>query len=181
MNRNASDVEVHFETSVGSFVICVHARAAPITSANFLRYVDTSLYVGGAFHRACRRDNYIPQLPDRPLLESIQAGIDPQRIEAAFPPIELEHTQATGLRHVRGTVAMGRNGPTSARFSFFVLLNDQPSLDFGGRRYTDALGTAAFGTVTSGFDTLQRIQQQPANGQLLAPPIPIVRATRIGR
>jgi peptidyl-prolyl cis-trans isomerase A (cyclophilin A) len=171
---------VRLETTLGIIVIAVDAARAPITSANFLKYVDGGFYTQGRVHRTTRADNYTVNLPNRPLLECIQAGINPAKKPAAFPPIPLERTSATGLQHVVGTVSMARGAAAdTATSDFFILLNNQPSLDFGGKRFDDGQGAAAFGQVVSGLDVVQKIQRQPTAGQNLAPPITIIGATRM--
>jgi peptidyl-prolyl cis-trans isomerase A (cyclophilin A) len=175
----ARDVGIRFETTLGSFDVAVDLLAAPITATNFLRYVDAGLYSNGRFHRATREDNYIVNSPNRPLLECIQGGIDPNRRPEGFEPIPLERTEITGQRHVVGTVSMARGAADSATSDFFILLNDQPSLDFGGKRFDDGQGAAAFGRVVKGMDVVRKIQEQPTSGQSLTPPITIVSATRI--
>jgi len=119
-------VVVQIVTSLGTIVIEVDTEHAPATSANFLRYVDGGFYSNGRFHRATRGDNYTVNLPNRPLLECIQAGINPERRKDAFPPIPLERTSITGLKHVVGTVSMARGAADSATSDLFILLNDQP-------------------------------------------------------
>jgi peptidyl-prolyl cis-trans isomerase A (cyclophilin A) len=177
----APEVAVQLETTVGTIEIAVNPARAPITADNFLKYVDAGFYDDGRFHRATRADNYVVNLPNRPLLEVIQAGIDPAKRAKAFPPIPLERTSVTRLRHVVGTVSMARGAPDSATSDFFILLNDQPSLDFGGKRFDDGQGAAAFGRVISGMDVVRKIQQQPTKGQSLEPPITIIRADRVTR
>ena len=93
--------------------------------------------------------------------------------------IALERTRATGLSHVDGAVSMARDGPDSATSDFFLCLGDQPSLDFGGRRNPDGQGFAAFGRVVRGMEVVRRIQQSPAEGQRLTPPIAIVTVRRL--
>jgi peptidyl-prolyl cis-trans isomerase A (cyclophilin A) len=173
------ETAVHVETTAGSFILAIDTSRAPITSTNFLTYVDGHLYDGGRFHRATRVDNYTVALPNRPLLECIQAGINPDKKAQVLPPIPLERTSTTGLKHVVGTVSMARGGPDSATSDFFILLNDQPSLDFGGKRFDDEQGAAAFGRVVSGMDVVRKIQQQPTKGQSLEPPITILSAKRV--
>lgn len=182
---------VRVETTLGDIDIAVDAVHAPITSANFLRYVSGGFYDGGEFYRAARPDTYPAALPNRPPMELIEARIPAG--EQAYPPIPLERTSVTGLHHVVGTVAMGRNDnqPDSATDDFYILLNDQPSLDFGGKRFNDAQGTAAFGAVVAGLDVVRKINQQlvaarAATGdnpltktQNLEPPIRINRAYRV--
>jgi peptidyl-prolyl cis-trans isomerase A (cyclophilin A) len=173
-------VIVGITTSRGDIVIEVDTVHAPKTSQNFLRYVDGGFYTGGRFHRATRSDNYTVNLPNRPLLECIQAGINPDMKAHAYPPIPLERTSVTGLTHVIGTVSMARGAEAdTATSDFFILLNNQPSLDFGGKRFDDAQGAAAFGRVVSGLAVVQTIQREPTDGQSLKPPITIVRATRL--
>lgn len=173
------EVAVRIETPLGAIVLAIDTARAPITAANFLKYVDAGYYDGGRFTRATRPDNYTPVPPDRPMMEIIQGGINPERRGAAFPPIPLERTNVTGLKHVRGTVSMARGAPDSATTEFFILLDDQPSLDFGGKRFDDGQGGAAFGRVIAGLDVVRAIQQQPVKGQSLTPPVPISSARRI--
>jgi peptidyl-prolyl cis-trans isomerase A (cyclophilin A) len=179
--QNDELVVVQVATTLGDIMIGVDVAQAPVTSANFLKYVDGGFYTNGRFHRATRADNYTVNLPNRPLLECIQAGIDPDRRSQGFPPIALERTSVTGLQHIIGTVSMARGGPDTATSDFFILLNDQPSLDFGGKRFDDEQGAAAFGRLVAGMAVVQQIQRQPTDGQNLKPPIRIISATRVGK
>jgi peptidyl-prolyl cis-trans isomerase A (cyclophilin A) len=174
------DVIVRIETTLGSIDLVVDTKHAPITAANFLKYADNHLYDGGRFHRATRPDNYTPAPPNRPPMAIIQAGINPAKRSEGFGPIPLERTTITGLRHLVGTVSMARAPQAdTATSDFFICLDDQPSLDFGGRRFDDAQGAAAFGHVLKGMDVVRRIHQQPVTGQNLDPPITIVRMFRV--
>ena len=65
----------------------------------------------------------------------------------------------TGLRHRDGTLSMARSDPDSATSEFFICINDQPSLDFGGKRNPDGQGFAAFGRVIEGMDIVRKIQR----------------------
>ena len=175
------EVAVRIETALGNIDLAIDAKHAPITASNFLKYVDGHFYDGGRFHRATRPDNYTPAPPNRPPMEVIQAGINPDRRRDGFPAIPLERTSVTGLKHVVGTVSMARAAQAdTATSDFFICLDDQPSLDFGGRRFDDAQGAAAFGRVVKGMDVVRRIQQQPVQGQSLTPPVTITRITRLG-
>src|SRR3954451_7967620 len=95
---DAGEVVVRIETSFGSIDVAVDGKHAPITAANFLKYVDGKFYDGGRFHRATRPDNYTPALPNRPPMEIIQAGINPEHRGEGFGPIPLERTSVTGLK-----------------------------------------------------------------------------------
>jgi peptidyl-prolyl cis-trans isomerase A (cyclophilin A) len=174
------EVLVRIETALGDIDVAVDTKHAPSTAANFLKYVDGKFYNGGRFHRATRPDNYTPVLPDRPPMEIIQGGINPDRRREGFDPIPLERTSVTGLKHVVGTVSMARAAAAdSARSDFFICLDDQPSLDFGGRRFDDGQGGGAFGRVVKGMDVVRRIQQQPVEKQALTPPVTITRMARL--
>jgi len=174
-------VIVRVETSLGNIDIAVDGEHAPITAANFLKYVDGGFYTGGRFHRATRPDNYEPLLPDRPPFQIIQADINPDRVKEKFPPIPLERTTKTGLTHRLGTVSMPRDeGADSATSGFVICLDEStPSLDFGSKRYPDGQGFAAFGRVVKGMDVVRRIHRQPVNGQSLDPPVTITRISRL--
>lgn len=182
------EVVVRIETAHGHIDVAVDTRRAPITAANFLKYVDAKFYDGGRFHRATRPDNYPPAPPDRPAMAIVQADTDPQRSKDKFPPIPLERTSATGLTHKAGTLSMPRGAEAdSATSGFVICLEDTPSLDFGSKRYPDGQGFAAFGRVVKGMDVVRRIQQQPTNKegqtpmarQTLTPVIPITRMSRV--
>jgi peptidyl-prolyl cis-trans isomerase A (cyclophilin A) len=174
------EVLVRIETPFGNIDLAIDVARAPITANNFLKYVDGGFYDGGRVHRATRADNYKPNLPNRPLLEIIQADINAARSGERFPAIPLERTSVTGLTHVVGTVSMPRgDAADSARSGFVIHLNDQPSLNHGGMRFDDGQGTAAFGRVVAGLDVVRTIQQQPVQGQSLTPPIEIRKAYRL--
>jgi peptidyl-prolyl cis-trans isomerase A (cyclophilin A) len=168
-------VRVVLTTDLGLIEVEVDAQRAPATAANFLRYVDAGHYDGGRFHRTVRPETEVRK--DFPI-EVIQAGANPEREKDAFPPVALERTRDTGLRHVDGAVSMARDGPDTATSDFFVCIGDQPSLDFGGGRNKDGQGFAAFGRVVRGMDVVRRIQAAPAKGQALDPPVRVQRARR---
>jgi peptidyl-prolyl cis-trans isomerase A (cyclophilin A) len=183
------EVLVRVETSLGSIDLAIDVARAPITSGNFLKYVDGGFYDGGRFHRATRAENYKVNLPNRPLLEVIQADISQARAGDAFPPIPLERTSVTGLKHLNGTLSMARIGPDTARASFSICIGDQPSLDFAGARNADGQGFAAFGRVTAGMDVVKKIQASKTRAadaagrggygtETLDPPIKVLRAYR---
>ena len=104
----APTILVRIETPLGNIDLAIDTKRAPVTSANFLKYVDAGLYNGGRFHRATRPDNYTPTPPNRPAMELIQGGINPDRRNDGFPAIPLERTSVTGIKHVAGVVSMAR-------------------------------------------------------------------------
>lgn len=168
-------VPVRVETSLGTIDLEIDSARAPITATNFLRYVDAGAYTNGRFHRTVTMAN---QPRDTVRIEVVQAGPNPQREGGRFPAIPLERTSVTGLRHEDGVVSMARGGPNSATSDFFIVIGAQPSLDEGGHRNLDGQGFAAFGRVVRGMDVVKRIQQSPAEGQSLTPPVLIVRMAR---
>ena len=111
----------------------------------------------------------------------------PRRQSPGFPPIALERTSVTGLLHKDGAISMARGMPDSATSGWFICINDQPSLDFGGARNPDGQGFAAFGRVVSGMDVVRKIQQAPSSAdrktnteaQRLTPPIKIIKVARV--
>jgi peptidyl-prolyl cis-trans isomerase A (cyclophilin A) len=168
-------VRVLIETDKGNIEVEVDAGKAPVTAANFLRYVDGKFYDGGRFHRTVTPRN---QPKDKVRIQVIQADVNPKRDRDAFPPIKLERTSKTGLKHLDGTISMARDGPDTATGDFFICIGDQPSLDFGGKRNPDGQGFAAFGRVVKGMDVVKKIQAAPARGQTLTPPIKILKIRR---
>lgn len=174
----ASPVLVEFETSLGAITIEVNVAKAPVTAANFLRYVDAGLYNSGRFHRTVRPETETRK--DVPI-EVVQATRAPRTPETPnFPAIPLERTNATGLTHVEGAVSMARAGVDTAVADFFICIGAQPLLDFGGARNADGQGFAVFGRVISGMDVVRKIQAAPVRTgtQTLEPPIAILKAAR---
>ena len=171
----AGHVAIVIETSLGTIEATLDSAHAPVSVANFLRYVDDHAYDGGHFHRTVRTDN---QPNNAVKIEVIQGGVAPDRQGKAYGPIALERTSVTALRHLDGTLSMARGGPDSATSDFFICIGAQPELDFGGKRNADGQGFAAFGQVTRGLDVVRRIQAQHAEAQALTPPITIVRIAR---
>ena len=173
--RAQSLPHVVFRTERGEIEVEVDTIRAPVTGKNFLRYVDGGFFTNGSFYRVVRADN---QPNDSIRITVIQAGATREKRGQGFPPIELERTSVTGLKHLDGTLSMARAGPNTATSSFFICLGPQPALDFGGMRNPDGQGFAAFGRVVRGLDVARRIQSEPAKGQNLVTPIVIHEAVR---
>ena len=172
---------VVFETEKGSIEIQVDADRAPVTAANFLKYVEGGFYNGGVVNRAVRADNTVRQDVK---IEVIQFQIDSARRREQFPPLALERTSVTGLKHVDGAVSMARGGPDTATASFSIVIGDQPEMDFGGKRNPDGQGFAVFGRVVRGQDVVRAIQASPTGQtgayrtETLDPPIKVLKASR---
>ena len=174
---------VVLQTSLGDITLAIESERAPVTAANFLRYVDEHRFDGTAFYRAMRL-----AWGDQPN-GLIQGGTqnDPKRI---LPPIAHEPTTRTGLSHTAGTISMARYAPGSATGDFSIMVSAQPSLDADPKGDTDdaRAGFAAFGHVVSGMDVVRRIFAAPTDpdkgegwlkGQMLADPVTIVHARRV--
>jgi peptidyl-prolyl cis-trans isomerase A (cyclophilin A) len=165
------------KTSLGNISIELYADKAPITVANFLRYVDARLFDSSSFFRAVRLDN---QPNNKVKIEVIQGGLTDSTKD--LQPIPIETTQQTGILHKDGTISMARGAPNSATGSFFICINDQSSLDYGGERNPDGQGFAAFGKVTKGMDLVRKIQQlYPGQGQYFQPQVTILTIRRLNR
>jgi peptidyl-prolyl cis-trans isomerase A (cyclophilin A) len=172
---------VVFETEKGTIEVEVDSVHAPLSAANFLKYVDGKFYDGGLVNRAVRPDNTVRHDVE---IQVIQFQIDPARRREQFPPVPLERTSVTGLKHVNGAVSMARSGADTATASFSIVIGDQPEMDFGGKRNADGQGFAVFGRVVAGMDVVKAIQSSPTGQsgaygtETLAPPIRIVKAYR---
>src|SRR5438874_6814678 len=171
----ATPVRILIQTEKGNIEVELNAAEAPITVANFLKYVDAKLYDHGRFHRTVKPDN---QPDNKVKIEVIQAGINPEKAKQEFAAIKLERTRDTKLPHKDGTISMARDGPDTATSDFFICIGDQPELDFGGKRNPDGQGFAAFGRVVKGMDVVKKIQAAPADGQVLKPPVRIRTMSR---
>lgn len=173
-------VTVVFETSLGEIVMEINVAKAPMTAANFLRYVDEGWYTGGRFHRTVRPDT---ETNTTHPIQVIQASRrrEPGK-SPGIPPVTLERTRDTGLTHVDGALSMARvaGQPDSGGSDFFITIGPQPSLDFGGGRNEDGQGFAVFGRVTSGMDVVKKIQASSVrpNTQTLESPVVIISARR---
>jgi peptidyl-prolyl cis-trans isomerase A (cyclophilin A) len=161
-------------TALCGITIELFDSKAPITVANFLKYVDAHLYDSSTFFRSVTLKN---QPRDSIKIEVIQGG-DVDSIKE-FAPIPLETTKQTGILHTNGTISMARGKPASATSSFFICINDQPSLDHEGMRNKDGQGFAAFGKVIEGMEVVKKIQQlYPEQGQYFTPKLRIISIKR---
>lgn len=174
------DVLVSLETSLGPIVIALKVKQAPLTTANFLRYVDDKRYDGASFWRSAKAKSPV----DYGLIEGGLQG-DPKKL---LPPIAHEPTSQTGLRHVDGTVSLARKEPGTADSDFFICVGEAPYLDANPAGEGDNLGFAAFGQVIEGMEIVHKILNLPTpgkatnpvmEGQMLDPVVPIVTARRI--
>lgn len=166
-------VNCKIETTEGTISIELYPDKAPITVANFLKYVDAGLYTNGSFFRVTTPENEAKRAVK---IEVIQGG----KAEGKdFDPIEIETTEKTGILHENGTLSMARSEPNSATNNFFICINAQPELDFAGKRNPDGYGFAAFGKVTKGMDIVRKIQSRENKNQRLLEPVTIKSIVRV--
>jgi peptidyl-prolyl cis-trans isomerase A (cyclophilin A) len=170
-------VTVVVKTSLGDIVLAVETERAPVTAANFLRYVDQKRLDGSEFYRSMA-------VGDDGQYGLIQGGLrgSPKRV---LKPIAHEPTTVTGLSHLNGAISMARGDPGTATADFFIVIGNLVSLDAqpnGGDP-----GYAVFGHVVEGMDVVHVIFGQPRSptagqgvmhGQMLAAPVKILTARR---
>jgi peptidyl-prolyl cis-trans isomerase A (cyclophilin A) len=132
--------------------------------------VKAGAYAGGTFYRTVTTEP--DNQPDKTIkINVIQGGA--REGFKPFPPIALERTNKTGIKHKDGVISMALDTPDSATEAIFICVGDQPELDFGGKRNPDGQGFAAFGKVVRGMDVVKKIHQSKADSQALTPKITI--------
>ena len=170
-------------TELGTMTLDLDGKHAPISTANFLRYVDGKRFDGVSFYRAMHlkwggQPNGL-----------IQAGVrsDPKRV---LPAIAHEPTNVTGVLHKAGAISLARLAPGTATGDFSILLSDIEGLD-ADPKATDPeaqAGYAAFGHIVEGMEVVRRIWDQPIDdaagegvmkGQMLAKPVKILAVRRV--
>lgn len=171
---------VALTTPLGRIVLLLEVARAPVTSGNFLRYVDRKLYDGASFYRASR-----PKGATGDDFGLVQGGLR-NDLQKVLAPIAHESTLMTGLKHVNGTISMARNAPGTAQADWFICLGDQPYLDAVPNDPAQP-GFAAFGHVAEGLEIVKQILvlptdpnqgEGPMRGEMLAAPVPILTARR---
>ena len=158
---------VKLETTLGDIILELDGEKAPISTDNFIMYVNEKFYDGLVFHRVM--PNFM-----------IQAGgftSDMEKKQATRPAIKNEWQN--GLKNVRGTIAMARTSvPDSATSEFFINVVDNAMLDTprGGAAY------AVFGKVVEGMDVVDKIKstkcvthpKYPSQDGAVVPETPVI-------
>ncbi|MBL0915700.1 MAG: peptidylprolyl isomerase [Sphingopyxis sp.] len=166
-------------TDAGTIVVRLENKRAPVTTANFLRYVDSKRMDGFTFYRTSRSWG-----PDSKIIQGGNRG-DPRK---NYPPIAHEPTNVTGLTSCKGALAMARLAPGDATTDFFLLLSAIPGFDADPAISGDNAGFAVFGEMVSGAEVAEKIYAAPVSetagegpmkGQMLTPPFKIVSARRV--
>ena len=170
---------VRLQTDKGAIVVELADDKAPITVANFLRYVDTGRMDSAVFYRASHA-------PGAPTVGFVEGGLKDQA--KLYPPIAHESTLATGLKHLDGTLSMARFAPGTAQSDFTICSGDAPQMDAQPEAPGDNLGYASFGQVIEGMEVARTILALPTggpalnpemNGEMLDPPVVILTARRV--
>jgi peptidyl-prolyl cis-trans isomerase A (cyclophilin A) len=173
----AATVGVVLQTRLGDIRLELEPQRAPVTVANFLRYVDAGRFDGISFYRAMKLD------PEG-RYGLVQGGLQGDR-RRSFGPIAHESPAHTGLSHRDGALSMARLDPGTATADFFIVIGDLVSLD-GNADGSDP-GYAVFGRVTEGMDIVRQMLDLPRDpqagdegmkGQMLAQPVRIATARR---
>ncbi|MBL8554720.1 MAG: peptidylprolyl isomerase [Phenylobacterium sp.] len=174
--------KVKVETTEGAFIVELAADKAPISVANYLKYVDRGLFNGAACYRASKPKGYAGD--DYGL---VQCGLqnDPKKV---LPPIAHESTIKTGLTHGKdGVISMGRHAPGTAQADWSIMLGDMSYLDADRKNPAANPGFAAFGQVTEGLEVIRKIIVLPTDpnrgegamkGEMLIRPVRITRVSR---
>jgi peptidyl-prolyl cis-trans isomerase A (cyclophilin A) len=132
---------IKFETSHGTFTVELFEKEAPVTVANFQRYVDEGFFDGCIFHRI------VPGFV-------IQGGGLTKDFASKKTRAAIANEAKNGLKNTRGSLSMARTSDiNSATSQFFVNLADNAFLDHGPRDF----GYAVFGRVTEGMDVIDKI------------------------
>ena len=168
--------KVQIETDLGNIIIEIDTIKAPVTARNFLRYVDEKRFSIASFYRVVTMTN---QPHNDIKIEVIQGGIFHEESDSRLPTIKHETTKESGILHKNGIISMARNEPGTADSEFFICINNQPELDFGGMRNPDGQGFATFGQVIRGMNIVRKIQKQPENEQMIVKRINIKSIKRI--
>jgi peptidyl-prolyl cis-trans isomerase A (cyclophilin A) len=138
--------QVRVTTSAGEFVIEVRSDRAPVTSANFLRYVREGFYSNTLFHRVVA--NFVIQ----------GGGHDAATMKLKTTHENIVNESGNGLQNKRGAVGMARGEqPHSGNAQFYVDIADNPDLDPVPTRW----GYTVFGRVIQGMDVIDRIGETP--------------------
>ena len=160
----------------GTITIELARDKAPVTVANFLKYVDQKRYDGTSFYRAL---NFTAPAP----VGLIQGGVR-GRSDKVLPGIAHEPTSKTGLSHTDGAVSMARAAPGTAAGDFFIIIGNLNTLDTNEKDP----GYAVFGQIVAGMDVVRTILAAPVSategtgamkGQMISAPIVITSAKRV--
>ncbi|WP_082467030.1 peptidylprolyl isomerase [Sphingomonas sp. Leaf25] len=167
-------------TTAGTLTVEVETKRAPISAANFLRYVDQKRLDGVSFYRIVKVG---------PEFGFVQFGPHTDA-KKYLPPIQHESTTQTGLSHTDGTLSIARLGLGTARGEFTISVGDQRrALDAAPGVPADGQGYAAFARIVGGREVLLKILDTPVDpakstsgafkGEMPAAPVKVLTARRV--
>ena len=162
--KNSNIIYVDLLTNMGIIKLELYPDRAPITTNNFLMYIDKNLYSDFHFYRTVTTNNQPNNIIK---IEVIQGGLGFENHPKTLPAIYHETTEMTGVLHKNGTISMARLQPGTASSEIFICINDQPELDYMGKRNPDGEGFAAFGKVIAGMEVVQKIHSLPNTNQII--------------
>ncbi|QOJ00531.1 MAG: peptidylprolyl isomerase [Phycisphaeraceae bacterium] len=144
-------MKVHLTTTLGEITLELDADKAPISTKNFLDYVDSGHYAGTIFHRVI--DGFMIQ----------GGGFTPDMTQKPTRPT-IKNEWQNGLKNLKGTIAMARIGgrPDSASSQFFINVADNAFLD---RPQSDGAAYAVFGKVVAGMEVVDQIRKAPTGSK----------------
>lgn len=166
---------VKMETSLGDIVLELDGEKAPITTLNFIRYVEAKFYDGTIFHRVMKTfmiqgGGYTPEVDEKK--EGLRPGI--------------KNEWKNGLKNVRGTISMARMGgqPDSATAQFFINVVDNSRLDMA---QADGAAYAVFGKVVEGMETVDKIKdtavkshpKYPSGGEVVPVDAVVIKSVKV--
>ena len=176
-------MRVAMVTQLGTIELELDHKHAPITTENFMRYVDLKRFDGAVFYRVMRlkwgtQPNGL-----------VQGGLQSNPAKV-LKPIAHEPTSQTGLLHKPGAISMARNAPGTAMADFSILVSELVGLDADAKSPEPdrQAGFAVFGYVTSGMDVVRKLYDVPLSetkgqgvmkGQMIEAPVKILSVRRI--
>ncbi len=153
----------------------LYPAKAPQTVAAFLSYIDKGYYNNAAFYRVVLQEGLSPSLNSG----VVQAGVwQSNNALLQVPGIPHESTALSGLTHTHGTLSLARKAPGTGSTEFFICVGNQTQYDYGNAGVADKEGYAAFGRVTVGMETVQKIQLGRTNGETLLQKVRIKKISR---
>jgi cyclophilin family peptidyl-prolyl cis-trans isomerase len=162
--KGTAPMKVKLTTSMGPIVIELNKEKAPISTENFVKYVESGHYNGTIFHRVI--DGFM-----------VQGGGFGKDMSQKPTQAPIKNEGANGLKNENYTVAMARTGVRdSATSQFFINVKDNEFLNYSGEN-PQGWGYAVFGKVVEGKETVDKMKKVPTGttgGHQNVPTTPIV-------
>jgi cyclophilin family peptidyl-prolyl cis-trans isomerase len=148
VQKGNDPMKVKLTTSMGAITIELDKAKAPISTDNFIKYVEAGHYNGTIFHRVI--DNFM-----------VQGGGFTKDMQQKPVSAPIKNESTNGLKNNNYTVAMARTSVRdSATSQFFINVKDNDFLNYSGES-PQGYGYAVFGTVVEGKDVVDKIKKVP--------------------